>query len=66
MPGFTTQGGIVGGLPAWCSGKWKVDVRERFLRSLGLRRPVTGSAFPLTKCGASGNNTGLGWSFGIR
>ncbi len=36
MPGFTTQGGSVGKLPAWCSGKWKVDVGERFLRSLGV------------------------------
>lgn len=36
MPGFTTQGGAIGKLSAFCSGTWKRDVGERFLRSLGV------------------------------
>jgi len=36
MPGYTDQSGSVGKLPAFCSGSWKADVSERFLRSLGV------------------------------
>ncbi len=36
MPGFTNQSGSVGKLSPFCSGRWKVDVGERFLRSLGV------------------------------
>lgn len=36
MPGYTTQNGGVGKLPAFCSGSWKRDVCERFLRSIGV------------------------------
>lgn len=36
MPGFTNQSGSVGKLSAFCSGRWKVDVAERYLRSLGI------------------------------
>lgn len=36
MPGFTTQSGETGKLSAFCSGRWKVDVGERFLRSIGV------------------------------
>lgn len=36
MPGFTTLGGTKGKLSAYCSGSWKTDVGERFLRSLGI------------------------------
>lgn len=36
MPGFTTQGGGVGKLSAYCSGAWKTDIGERFMRSLGI------------------------------
>lgn len=36
IPGFTTQGGAVGKLSPFCSGKWKRDVAERWLRSIGI------------------------------
>lgn len=36
IPGFTTQGGSVGKLSGFCSGRWKQDVAERYLRSLGV------------------------------
>jgi hypothetical protein len=36
LPGFTTQNGGVGKLTAFCSGTWKRDVSERFLRSKGI------------------------------
>jgi hypothetical protein len=36
MPGFTTQSGSVGKLSPFCSGSWKTDVGERYLRSLGI------------------------------
>ena len=38
LPGFTTLGGQVGKLSPFCSGKWKRDVGERFLRSVGVDR----------------------------
>ena len=37
MPGFTTQSGNIGKLPPYCSGAWKTDVGERFLRSIGVK-----------------------------
>jgi hypothetical protein len=37
MPGFTTQSGKIGKLPPFCSSKWKIDIGERFLRSLGIK-----------------------------
>ncbi len=36
LPGFTTISGSVGKLSAFCSGKWKQDVSERFFRSVGI------------------------------
>jgi hypothetical protein len=36
LPGYTTQAGQVGKLSPFCSGKWKLDVAERFLRSIGV------------------------------
>ncbi len=36
MPGFTTLNGGVGKLSPFCSGSWKTDVGERYLRSLGI------------------------------
>jgi hypothetical protein len=36
LPGYTTQSGTVGKLAAFCSGKWKRDVSERYMRSLGI------------------------------
>jgi hypothetical protein len=36
LPGFTDQSGSVGKLSAFCSGRWKIDVGERFLRSRGI------------------------------
>ena len=36
LPGYTTQSGAVGKLSAFCSGKWKRDVAERYLRSIGI------------------------------
>jgi hypothetical protein len=36
LPGYTTQSGNVGKLPAFCSGTWKRDVQERYLRSIGI------------------------------
>jgi hypothetical protein len=36
LPGFTTLGGQVGKLSPFCSGKWKRDVGERWLRSIGV------------------------------
>jgi hypothetical protein len=36
LPGYTTQNGAVGKLSAFCSGKWKRDVAERYMRSLGI------------------------------
>ncbi len=38
LPGFTTLGGQVGKLSAFCSGTWKRDVGERFLRSIGIEQ----------------------------
>lgn len=38
MPGYTDQSGSVGKLAGWCSGRWKVDVGERFLRSVGVEK----------------------------
>ena len=37
MPGFTTQSGKIGKLPAFCAGSWKTDISERYLRSLGIK-----------------------------
>lgn len=37
LPGFTTLAGH-GKLPPFCSGKWKRDVGERYMRSLGIER----------------------------
>lgn len=38
LPGYTTQGGSVGKLSPFCSGKWKRDVGERWMRSIGIER----------------------------
>jgi hypothetical protein len=40
LPGYTTQGGQIGKLSAFCSGKWKQDVAERYMRSLGIETAV--------------------------
>jgi hypothetical protein len=37
LPGFTTISGSVGKLEAWCSGRWKRDVGERWMRSIGIQ-----------------------------
>lgn len=37
LPGFTTLGGQVGKLSPFCSGKWKRDVGERWMRSIGIK-----------------------------
>jgi hypothetical protein len=36
LPGFTTITGKVGKLSPFCSGTWKRDVQERYMRSLGI------------------------------
>jgi len=36
LPGFTTQTGTIGKLPAFCSNEWKKRVCERYLRSIGI------------------------------
>jgi len=36
LPGYTSQSGSTGKLSGFCSGKWKRDVAERFLRSIGV------------------------------
>lgn len=36
LPGYTTQGGQIGKLSPFCSGKWKRDVAERWMRSIGI------------------------------
>jgi hypothetical protein len=36
LPGYTTQNGQVGKLSPFCSGKWKRDVAEGWLRSIGV------------------------------
>lgn len=36
IPGFTTINGQVGKLSPFCSGKWKQDVAERWMRSIGV------------------------------
>lgn len=36
LPGYTNQNGEVGKLSPFCSGKWKQDVAERWLRSMGV------------------------------
>lgn len=36
LPGYTDISGSVGKLSPFCSGKWKRDVAERFLRSVGV------------------------------
>jgi len=38
LPGFTTQSGSVGKLSPFCSGKWKRDVGERYMRSIGIEK----------------------------
>ena len=38
LPGFTTQGGQKGKLSPFCSGKWKRDVGERWMRSVGIEK----------------------------
>ncbi len=38
MPGFTTLNGGVGKLSPFCSGAWKTDIGERYLRSLGIEK----------------------------
>lgn len=37
MPGFTNINGTIGKLEPFCSGKWKRDVGERWLRSIGIK-----------------------------
>lgn len=36
LPGFTNINGTVGKLSPFCSGKWKSDVGERWMRSVGI------------------------------
>jgi len=36
LPGYTDQSGSVGKLQGWCSGRWKRDVAERWMRSIGI------------------------------
>jgi hypothetical protein len=36
LPGFTNLTGKVGKLEPFCSGKWKRDVAERWMRSIGI------------------------------
>lgn len=36
LPGYTNQSGGLGKLSPFCSGKWKRDVAERWLRSIGV------------------------------
>lgn len=38
LPGFTTINGTVGKLNPFCSGKWKRDVGERWMRSVGIEK----------------------------
>lgn len=37
LPGYTDQSGGLGKLSPFCSGKWKRDVAERWLRSIGIK-----------------------------
>ena len=37
LPGYPTQSGEVGKLSPFCSGKWKQDVAERWMRSIGIQ-----------------------------
>lgn len=36
LPGYTNITGSVGKIDGWCSGYWKRDVGERWLRSIGI------------------------------
>ena len=36
LPGYTTLNGQIGKLSPFCSGKWKRDVGERWMRSQGI------------------------------
>jgi hypothetical protein len=36
LPGFTNINGTVGKLSPFCSGRWKRDVAERWMRSIGI------------------------------
>lgn len=36
LPGYTTAGGQIGKPSPFCSGKWKRDVAERWMRSIGI------------------------------
>lgn len=36
LPGYTNKSGNAGKLSPFCSGKWKQDVAERWLRSIGI------------------------------
>ena len=38
LPGYTNQSGQLGKLSPFCSGKWKRDVAERWMRSKGIER----------------------------
>lgn len=38
LPGYTTLAGGDGKLSPFCSGKWKRDVGERWMRSIGIER----------------------------
>jgi hypothetical protein len=38
LPGYTTLNGQIGKLSPFCSGKWKRDVAERWLRSIGVEQ----------------------------
>ena len=37
LPGYTNISGDVGKLSPFCSGKWKRDVAERWMRSVGIQ-----------------------------
>jgi len=38
LPGYTNQSGEPGKLSPFCSGKWKRDVGERWMRSVGIEK----------------------------
>jgi hypothetical protein len=37
LPGYTNQSGDIGKLDPFCSGTWKRDVGERWMRSIGIK-----------------------------
>jgi hypothetical protein len=47
LPGFTTITGSIGKLSPFCSGTWKRDVQERYLRTIGV---ITGTQWLGISC----------------